>query len=394
MISAMARRHNEIRRMRESYTREKTPHRFVNAMAELFADRSVNLGDFSIRKLFEACVDDGYELVQNHFDPSGGGGVRLLEATGAVNTAMFAATQGQYLYNAILRSYQMPELIGDMLVTVINSKESGEKIPGVSEIGDEVEVVGEGKPYPTAAVAENWIQTPETIKRGLMINLTKEVIFFDKTGQILQRAANIGRTIAINREKRILDVALGISTVYSRNGAAVEATYGSDNTSTSNPLVDWTSVDTADTKFSEITDPDTGEPIVITANTMVVPFSKGNTARRILNATMTNSTYRPNAAAGTPNTDRETRLNGNGLNQSFNILSNQYVKQRTSSDTTWFYGNPKEAFVYMQNWPLTVEQEGENGHLAFSNDIVARFKASERGAAGVLERRYMLKATA
>lgn len=384
MISAMARRHNEIRRMRESYTREKTPHRFVNAMAELFADRSVNLGDFSIRKLFEACVDDGYELVQNHFDPSGGGGVRLLEATGAVNTAMFAATQGQYLYNAILRAYQMPELIGDMLVTVINSKESGEKIPGVSEIGDEVEVVGEGKPYPTAAVAENWIQTPETIKRGLMINLTKEVIFFDKTGQILQRAANIGRTIAINREKRILDVALGISTVYSRNGAAVEATYGSDNTTASNPLVDWTSVDTADTKFSEITDPDTGEPIVVTANVMVVPIAKHNLARRIINATMTGQTT----------SSRETRVSSNSLNQNYSVLSNAYVKQRTSSDSTWFYGNPKEAFVYMQNWPLTVEQEGENGHLAFSNDIVARFKASERGAAGVLERRYMLKATA
>lgn len=384
MISAMARRHNEIRRMREAYTRERTPQRFVNAMAELFADRSVNLGDFSIRKLFEACVDDGYELVQNHFDPSGGGGVRLLEATGAVNTAMFAATQGQYLYNAILRAYQMPELIGDMLVTVINSKESGEKIPGVSEIGDEVEVVGEGKPYPTAAVAENWIQTPETIKRGLMINLTKEVIFFDKTGQILQRAANIGRTIAINREKRILDVALGISTVYSRNGAAVEATYGSDNTTASNPLVDWTSVDTADTKFSEITDPDTGEPIVVTANVMVVPIAKSNLARRIINATMTGQTT----------SSRETRVSSNSLNQNYQVLSNAYVKQRTSSDTTWFYGNPKEAFVYMQNWPLTVEQEGENGHLAFSNDIVARFKASERGAAGVLERRYMLKATA
>lgn len=384
MISAMARRHNEIRRMREAYTRERTPQRFVDAMAELFADRSVNLGDFSIRKLFEACVDDGFELVQNHFDPSGGGGVRLLEATGAVNTAMFAATQGQYLYNAILRSYQMPELIGDMLVTVINSKESGEKIPGVSEIGDEVEVVGEGKPYPTAAVAENWIQTPETIKRGLIINLTKEVIFFDKTGQILQRAANIGRTIAINREKRILDVALGISTVYSRNGAAVEATYGSDNTTASNPLVDWTSVDTADTKFSEITDPDTGEPIVVTANVMVVPIAKHNLARRIINATMTGQTT----------SSRETRVSSNSLNQNYNVLSNAYVKQRTSSDTTWFYGNPKEAFVYMQNWPLTVEQEGENGHLAFSNDIVARFKASERGAAGVLERRYMLKATA
>ena len=228
------------------------------------------------------------------------------------------------------------------------------------------------------------MQTPETIKRGLIVNITKEALFFDKTNLILQRAANIGRTIAVNREKRILDVVLGISTVYSRNGAAPEATYASDNTTTSNALVDWRSIDTADTKYSAITDPDTGEPIVTTANMLVVPPALKNTAMRILNATMTGQTT----------SSAETRVSGPSLNQVWNYATNQYVKQRTSSDSTWFYGNPKEAFVYMENWPLTVEQEGANSEKAFDADIVARFKASERGAAGVLERRYMLKATA
>lgn len=383
MVSAITRRHNEIRRMREAYTREKTPHRFHETMRQIFSDRSVDLSEFRIRKLFEACVDGGAELVANHFDPYGGGGVRLHEATSAVNTAMFAQTQGQYLYNAILRAYEMPELIGDQLVRIIPSIETSEKVPGVSAIGDDVEVVGEGKPYPTAAVSENWIQTPETIKRGLMVNITKEVIFHDKTGQILSRCANIGREVAINREKRILDVVLGISTVYSRNGAAPEATYQSDNIATSTPFVDWTSLDAADIKFSEQVDPDTGEPIVITADTVVGPIALRNKAARIINATMTGQTT----------SSRETRVGGASLNNPFRFITNQYVKQRTSSDTTWFYGRPQEAFCYMQNWPLTVEQEGESGHLAFSHDIVARFKASERGAAGVMERRYMLKAT-
>jgi hypothetical protein len=218
----------------------------------------------------------------------------------------------------------------------------------------------------------------------LIVNVTKEAVFFDKTNLILDRASNIGKFIAINREKRILDVVLGISTVYSRNGGAPEATYQSDNTVTSTPLVDWTSVDAADTKFMAITDPDTGEPIVTTANTMIVPPALRNLAMRIINASMTGQTT----------SSRETRVNSNSLNQAWNYATNQYVKQRTSSDSTWFYGNPKEAFVYMQNWPLTVQSIGVEGEAAFERDIVARFKASERGAAGVRERRYMLKATA
>lgn len=384
MVNAITRRHNEIRRMRESRQKEGRIDRFYEEMVAIFEDPSVDLQDFRLRPLFEALVDDGYELVQNYYNPNSGGGYRMLEAGNNVNTTLFANIQGQYLYNAIMRAYEMPELIGDKLVTIQNSIEVSEKIPGVTEVGDEVEVVAEGQPYPTANISESWIQTPETIKRGLMINITKESIFFDKTGLILQRAGNIGKYVGINREKRILDVVLGTVDVYQRNGGAVEATYASDNITATNALVDWTSVDTADTKFMGIVDPDTGEPIVTTANAMIVPPALRNTAKRIQNATMTGQTT----------SSRETRVSSNSLNQSFEAYTNQYVKQRTSSDSTWFYGNPKAAFVYMQNWPLKVEQEGANSEKAFEADIVARYKASERGAAGVMERRYMLKATA
>lgn len=389
MPNAATRKYNNLRRMRESYERENRLHEVYDYMSDIFADPNERLGEWRLRPLFEALVDDGYELVQNHFRPDGGG-YRLREAVGQVDTTLFANIQGQYLYNAVLREYMMPELIGESLVRVMDSIEVSERIPGVTAIGDQIEIVNEGDPYSRAVTSERWIDTPDTIKRGLMVEVTKEAIFFDKTNLILQQAANIGRYIGINRERRILDVVLGIATVYRRNGQAAQATYASDNTSTSNPLVDWQSLDTADTKFSGLTDPDTGEPIVTTPDTLIVPPALRNTANRIANATMTNANT--NNSAGTA--DRETRVGGNSLNQTFRIASNQYVKERTSSDTSWFYGNPTEAFVYMQNWPLTVEQEGANGPEAFERDVVARYKASERGAAGVMERLYALKATA
>ena len=65
-----------------------------------------------------------------------------------------------------------------------------------------------------------------------------------------------------------------------------------------------------------------------------------------------------------------------------------------ATDTSWFLGNPRKAFAYMENWPLTTVQAPTNSHDEFHRDIVAQYKASERGATATLEPRYMCKATA
>ena len=41
----------------------------------------------------------------------------------------------------------------------------------------------------------------------------------------------------------------------------------------------------------------------------------------------------------------------------------------------------------MENWPITVVQAPTNSEAEFSQDIVVRFKASERGAAAIIEPR-------
>lgn len=47
----------------------------------------------------------------------------------------------------------------------------------------------------------------------------------------------------------------------------------------------------------------------------------------------------------------------------------------------------------MENWPITVAQSAQNSEADFNNDVVVRFKASERGAAAVLNPRYVVKCT-
>jgi hypothetical protein len=48
----------------------------------------------------------------------------------------------------------------------------------------------------------------------------------------------------------------------------------------------------------------------------------------------------------------------------------------------------------MENWPMTVTPAPSNSEIEFTQDIVARWKASERGAAATLEPRAMHKSTA
>ena len=59
----------------------------------------------------------------------------------------------------------------------------------------------------------------------------------------------------------------------------------------------------------------------------------------------------------------------------------------------WFIGDFRRAFAYMENWPITVTQSPVNSEAEFNQDIVVRFKASERGAAAVINPRYVVKST-
>lgn len=358
---------------------------FNAELSEALREHAKDLSrEFSMRDLFEAFVDDGSEYLRS-CRQTDGGFHHLREAADIVDTSKFANINGQIVYTSLIDAYDDPTFIGERLVTNMPTEFNGEKIPGIGRVGDDSESIGEGDEYPRAVIGEEWVETPETIKRGLILDVTLEEIFFDRTGLITSRAADVGRAIRISKEKRILDVVLGITTIYRRNGAAAVATYQDsdwDNLAASNALVDWTDIEQAELLFDAMTDPNTGEPISVNPTTAIVPTALRHTARNILNATEVRST------AGT-----NTETLSSSPVQSYTIETNQYVKSRTSSDSTWFLGEPKKAFAYMENWPLRLQTQDDTSHESFNRDVVARYKASERGAPAVMEPRYMVKST-
>ena len=362
--------------------------------------------DFSVRSLAEHLVEDGREWVAT-MDPRHGP-QDWQEAAGAVSVASFSNITGQIVYSKLLEAYQSSAMVFAPLVQTIPTSLDGEKIAGIGGLGDQAAIVNEGQAYPLAGVTEDYIETPSTTKRGFIVPVTKETIFFDRTNLIVQRAGEVGQFLGLNKEKRIIDC------IVDENGGAVStpaghrlkwkgtyyATYQSStpwvNIKASNTLIDWTNIDAALLVASQIVDPTTGEPIVNVGTDMIVCPQLAATARRILTASMVQVNSGGYATSGNLNSAQSPNpiMNIPGYSPAaYQIHTSPLLAARMTTDTSWYIGDIKKAFAYMENWPITVVQAPPNSELEFSNDIVLRFKASERGTAATLDPRMMVKST-
>lgn len=382
-----------IKGLYEAAVRDGQTDRFYGDLEQALTERQIEPTDFSVRQLFEQFVEDGPTIVSQWFhNPESR--MSIMEA--GVNTTAFSNITGQLLVNRVMDAYEGPAFIGNQLVTTIPTKlPKGEKIPGMAQIGDEAEAVGEAQPYPIIGFGEDWIETPETVKRGMIVPLTREVIVADLTGLLFKRAEGIGEWMGYNKELRVLGVALGTSgSLYNRRSRGAVATYGDnsgnhdfDNQVTDN-LVDWTDLESALLAFDQMTDPNTGTPIRVVSGEpiqLVVPTAKLFTAKRIISATEIR--FGDGASATTQT------LSANPVGGMFNILSSQLVYTLTSSNIIWYVGNFKKAFAYMEVAPAQVVKAPTNFYDEFYRDIVDQWKVSEWGVAAVLDPRYVVKST-
>lgn len=364
--------------------------RFFADLREAFEKKQVRPMDFGVGELFEDFVEDGRSIVdQWRNNPD----ARMTLTEAGVNTTAFLNISGQLLVNSVMEVYDDPIWISDKLVkTVPTNLPRGEKIPGMSRIGNEAEAIGEGKPYPLVGFGEDWIETPEAIKRGMIVGLTREMIVTNNTGLAVDRAQDVAYWIRYNKELRCLQVALGITSTYNRRGRGVIATYGDnsgthdfDNLAASNTLVDWTDIENAELLFDDMTDPNTGEPITIIPRQIVVPTALKHTARRIVNAT---SIRFGDGASNTTQTEGPNPIGGD-----YDVISSPLVKKVTSSASTWFTGDFKKGMQYREVSPVQVVQAPSNSHDEFHLDILQQWKVSEWGAAACVEPRCAVKST-
>ncbi len=380
---------------------ELEPQRCTTQLLENIDSGVLKPEAFSLRDLFVALHPEGRGkelLYEISFGKSGGRRASLLEAADFVSTGDFSNITGQLMLTKIKEGYESPTLLWPQLCTVVPTMfKDGERIPGVGGISPStIEKIAEGGKYPIVGLNENWLDTRATVKHGAEIDFSREVIIADRTGLVLKQASDIGDAAGVVVEKEVIDVATASNSnnSYNRNGVATNTYLTSGayiNDTTGNALDgsanEWRAIEKAELLFDSMTSPDTGEPIGPPRNPQIlVPSALLRTADRIVSATSV-ATVDMRVQATTIRTEGPNPLGGRRPQ----ILSNQYVKNRTSSTTKWYYGDFKAAIYWMQVWAIETMNAADNNEAMFTRDIWHRTRVSYRGVGQMVEPRRLTR---
>jgi hypothetical protein len=349
--------------------------------------------------MFEHLVKDGAEFLRLIDEREQVNPINMLDAIGdgAVDTSLFQFTTGQLVINTVMKGYNKPEFIGPELVTIEPTRLDGETEPTLTEIGDQVEEVGEGEEFPDVGFGEDYIEIDRSKKEGMKISLTKEILLFEKTGQLEMKAKRVGDYAGIHHEKQRIDFATGVSGTYKRKGYSAVAPFGDnsgdhdwDNLVASNGITSWRSFEAAELALLDITNPHDGEPVIIENWQVIAPHH----LRRFIRGLLTSSMVQQVDNQANADTIRTSMNNPFFQDEILQVLSNQYVKLRTGSETTWFFGDFKNAIVEKEVWPITVEPMPTGTIISWSKDIMAGWKVSRRSTLAWRDPRRVNKNTA
>jgi len=387
--------------------KEKGKARTLHFIQEGIKNKDFTPYDFSLRDMAEQLIPDGHEFVAG-LDPRRKS--HVTEDAAAVDTSAFSSINRQIIFSAINEAMSLETLIGDQLCTVMPSTlQEEELIPGITVMADEhVDEVPEGVNYPLMGMAEEKVRIPRAEKHGAILGITKEAIIADRTGILIERAQSLGNSLAIRKEKAIIDVVIGGVNPYVRNDVArntyanIAGTSHFDNIIT-DALVNYTDIQAAAELWYAMSEPNIGEPLMHDPDTLIVCPTLSWTAGAILTdvgVTLQQALVR---AAGA----NEIQSTGaNRIPWKLTLRTNEWVTRRlihhngngglTSgtrdlANAHWFIGNPKRAFVWKEIWPLLVEEAPMNNEAMFNSDVAMRFKVSYKGIAGVREPRYMIR---
>lgn len=366
----------------------------ANAAAEqignLIDEGKLNTRDISLKQVYEELVDC----------PISESASRVSEA---LNSSAFPNVAQKIIHSDIIKEYNLAVGSAANLVTEAQASRTDEELVVGFTAGDTTPMLRrQGMAYEETSMGEkNW--TIKMADFGRMISLTREVIFEDRTGEVLSRARDIGRAAGHHKQKMIIEsieiaartafeetassaavykgTARNAATMYSNDHSALDG-QANDNLLASNALSDYTDLDAVYQAFANMVD-EAGNKVDIVPNTLLVPAALKAKAFQIMNSQM--------LGGGQTDTVSPTYNPVNDLAQGgLNIASSVFL----SSSTDWYMGDFSKQLKWLNVYAPSTESQGANSELAFTNQIVSRFRFSYHAGIGHTDWRYIAKSTA
>jgi len=326
----------------------------------------------------------------------------------------------------ILEPWVRPDKLAPELMTNLPSNKRVEKFIGISTPADAAQERKPGQRHPRAELSERYVTTPYTKNRANAIDVTREAIMFDLTRQLMDHAELVSDTLALRKEYLMWDLILGITNNYSYDGTTFYTYAGTSQGGNgnwvnclNNDLVDWTSLDKVYIAQSRLVDPETGQPIVISARQLIVMPGRISYARKVIRDTEVrqgnqgNTTnvgtalgYGANPIAGRWDepktsqyaykrlTDILSDANTAGL---LSLISTQNGYGWAASDiqnhadAMWFAGDFKKGIVYVENLPLTVMRAAPTSYEMADRGLVFSMFVDEMGIPAWKDPRYVVR---
>jgi hypothetical protein len=389
-----------------------------SVVRECFKNGDFSHDDVSIRMLAEETL--GRDWCENTRANAGGGLILTQENIGlggAVDSTGFSSLLATIIAGLMDAEPAEADVgLAESLVTTKRvTRERGERLVNLKKVGREaVDIVQEGGEYSAYGFGSDFVDMPDTVKRGGYVLLTKEMIAEDETGKALDAARSIINENRMQKAERILKTVLGIdNAVYAPLGV-IEGSYVSSGAGLDNPgrvnlvtsgaeLLDWTDLDEAFLRWADMTDKVTGRPVSVNPDTMqlIVMPHKWARARQILGAAGIDT--REAAAAvqgemrGGPNPYAGFVSQVTSSMLAYSLLTRAATDSfnpgggvsAANAKNYWYLGDFKKAFEYREQWPLTVETIGADTLLGFTRDVVFGVKVSEKGVMAVKDPRQV-----
>ena len=362
----------------------------ADVVGDLISEGKLNTKDISLRQVYEELVDC----------PINESAARVSEA---LNSSAFPNVAQKIIHSDIIDEYELAVGAAQNLITEAQASRTDEELVVGFTAGDTTPLLRrQGMAYEETSMGEkNW--TIKMADFGRMISLTREVIFEDRTGEVLARARDIGRAAGHHKQKMIIESievaarsafeeSSSSAAIYKGNAQNAAAMYSNDHSSldgqvndnliASNALVDFTDLDAVYQAFSAMVD-EAGNKIDIVPNTILVPSALKAKAFQIMNSQM--------LGGGQQDTVSPTYNPVNDLAQGgLNIASSVFL----SSSSDWYMGDFSKQLKWLNVYAPATESQGANSELAFTNQIVSRFRFSYHAGMGHTDWRYIVKCTA